>query len=46
MATTNKISPTEWEIHKETISTVYLIDKKTLDEVIQHMGDTYGFHAT
>jgi Clr5 domain len=46
MATTQRISPAEWDIHKETISTVYLTDNKTLDEVIQHMEDTHGFSAT
>jgi len=46
MATAERISPAEWDIHKGTISTVYVTDNKTLDEVIQHMRDTYGFYAT
>lgn len=46
MATPRRIPPAEWDSHKDTISTAYLTNNKTLDEVITHMRDTYGFHAT
>ncbi len=46
MATPQRIPTAEWDSHKDTISTLYLTNNKTLDEVITHMGDTYGFHAT
>ncbi|KAH6613402.1 ankyrin repeat-containing domain protein [Chaetomium tenue] len=39
-----RISPAEWDSHKDAISTAYLT--KTLGEVITHIGDTYGFYAT
>jgi hypothetical protein len=46
LATPRRIPPTEWDSYKDTISTVYLTNNKTLDELITHMKDTYGFLAT
>jgi hypothetical protein len=46
MANPRRIPPAEWDSYKAAISTAYLTNNKTLDEVITHMGDTYGFHAT
>jgi hypothetical protein len=39
-------SPEDWEVHRETITRLYLHEKRSLQEVMEHMALNYFFFAT
>ncbi|KAF4464467.1 hypothetical protein FALBO_8695 [Fusarium albosuccineum] len=41
-----RIPKAAWEAHKDRICTLYLVEDKTLDEVIQYMEQEHGFRAS
>jgi hypothetical protein len=39
-------SPEDWEAHRDTITRLYLHEKRSLQEVMEHMALNYFFFAT
>ncbi|KAJ3524636.1 hypothetical protein NM208_g11983 [Fusarium decemcellulare] len=46
MSRSDRISPAQWDAHKDHIHSLYIDQDKTLDEVMHHMGQEYNFHAS
>ncbi|KAJ4009056.1 hypothetical protein NW766_009239 [Fusarium irregulare] len=46
MSRAPRIPETQWEVHKETIKSLYLEQNKTIDETISFMAENHQFYAS
>ncbi|CAG7555468.1 unnamed protein product [Fusarium equiseti] len=46
MSRAPRIPEAQWEVHKETIRSLYLEQNKTIDEIISFMAENYQFYAS